>query len=120
MGVCCVKQHNQDLNEFQNIRKADENPDLYRSQEPDKIIESKQENEKSEAKFVKEEHEENQVVEKTMKPDKAEPTPEVTPEVASPEAANLQLNAISENSKARELEEKLGPFKPPEVLMKEL
>eukprot|EP00826_Nyctotherus_ovalis_P018701 TRINITY_DN1563_c0_g10_i1.p3 TRINITY_DN1563_c0_g10~~TRINITY_DN1563_c0_g10_i1.p3 ORF type:complete len:136 (-),score=47.32 TRINITY_DN1563_c0_g10_i1:804-1211(-) len=107
MGVCCVKQHNQDKGEFNN---KDDNIDLNSNENPNKErVIVPQEEMKVEAKPQREEVEYEEVVERA-----ARKKSESAPEEPTIEPQSIPLQMVSENSKVRELEEKLGPFKPPE------
>lgn len=109
MGVCCVKQHNQDPGEFRDVKKLDENPSLCKdNNEAINRAEVIPSQEAPESRPIREESKDNEVIEKSRK------NVQHTPEDTTLDLQNLSSQVISENARVRELEEKLGPFKPPE------
>jgi len=111
MGVCCVKQHNQETGEFRDTKKSDENLNLSKSnnKSPSKEEILPLREEASEPKPIKEERKEDEVIERANK--RVVNTPPEEPPI---DLHTLSAQVTSENVRVRELEEKLGPFKPPE------
>ena len=111
MGVCCVKQHNQDTGEFDNTKKSDQNLSLSKNdnKSPGKGEVAPFHEEVSEPKSIKEEKKEDEVIERASK--KVVNTPPEEPPI---DLHTLSAQVTSENARVRELEDKLGPFKPPE------
>lgn len=112
MGVCCVKQHNQDPGEFRDIKKLDENPNLCKdnNETMNRVAEAIPSQEAPELRQIREESKDNEVIEKTSK------NIEQIPEDTTLDFRNLSSQVVTENARVRELEEKLGPFKPPEPI----
>jgi hypothetical protein len=124
MGQCCVKQHNQDQGEFNDTSKSEGVISLFKNNQDAiaKIIKIQAHIRRFRAsRKVKE-------IKATMKPKKMtdkenEATNGIPESQAEPiqersapppnDAQNNAMDATSENSKVRELEVKLGPFKPP-------
>ena len=129
MGVCCVKQHNQDQAEFRDGSKTEGAFMLYKSNKDaiDKIIKIQCAYRRYKAiKLLKQLKSQKELKEKSNPKRPANALPEGTPE-AVPETnygaaaepvpdSSGQQNAVpdtfSENTKVRELEVKLGPFRP--------
>ena len=125
MGQCCVKQHNQDQGEFNDSSKNEGVVSLFKNNQDaiSKIIKIQAHIRRFRAsRKVKEIRE----VKKHQKmPDKgneitngvpeapAEPVQEMAAPPPDNNAQSNTIDAISENSKVRELEAKLGPFRPP-------
>ena len=128
MGVCCVKQHNQDKGEFREADKTEGTLTLYKNNKDavEKIIKIQSAYRRYKAiRLLK------QLRAQKEQQEKARPRHDIGPEGVNeviPEAThgmaggeggvessgqqNVQLDAVSDNTKVRELEAKLGPFRP--------
>jgi hypothetical protein len=112
MGVCCVKQHNQDKDEFRDTKRNEENLNLCKDENMSKEKSANyQEEVQSEPPKVIHNSNYSEVIERANKRNV-----EFVTEELAPEPQNLALQVVSENTKVRELEEKLGAFKSPEPL----
>lgn len=111
MGICCVKQHNQDTGEFKDIKKVDENPNLSKNnnESSNKVEVVPLHEEASNSNPMKEESKEDEMIERAGRNMVGAP-----PKQPKIDLHVLSAEIVSENPKVRELEEKLGPFKPSE------
>lgn len=121
MGVCCVKQHNQDQNEFPSSVKDNGTLSIYKGDKDaiQKIIRIqsliRRYRAKKEYKQLREyaKKKQPQDADAVREPDSSR-VPVAVPEASPDGIQNLPSGTTSDNVKVRELELKLGSFKPEE------